>query len=164
MKKYTFTAEIKEGTGGSAWIEFPYDVRAEFGTGGRVPVRATFDGIPYRGSLAPMGGICHIIGILKEIRQRLDKKAGDTVAVVLARDEEERTVAVPPELLSALEKNPEARKRFEALSYTHRKEWAHYVDEAKGADTRLRRAEKAVVIILEKSAASAKADRIKRNT
>jgi flagellar biosynthesis regulator FlaF len=164
MKKYTFTAEIKEGTGGGAWIEFPYDVRAEFGTGGRVPVHATFDGIPYRGSLAPMGGTCHIVGVLKEIRQRLGKNAGETVSVVLARDEEERTVAVPPELLIALEKNPEAGKRFEAMSFTHRKEWARYVDEAKNADTRLRRAEKAVLIILEKSAASAKADRIKRNT
>ena len=164
MKKYTFTAEIKEGTGGGAWIEFPYDVRAEFGTGGRVPVSATFDGLPYRGSLAPMGGTCHIIGILKEIRQRLGKNAGDTVTVVLARDEEERTVAVPPELQNALEKNPEAHKRFEAMSYTHRKEWARYVAEATGAATRLRRAANAVLKIMETSTASAKADRIKRNT
>ena len=164
MKKYTFTAEIKEGTGGGAWIEFPQDVRAEFGTGGRVPVHATFDGLPYRGSLAPMGGERHIIGILKEIRLRLDKKAGDTVAVVLSRDEEERTVAVPPELQSALEKNPEAHKRYASMSYTHRKEWARYVDEAKGADTRLRRAANTVLEIMEKSPASAKADRIRRNT
>ena len=33
-----------------AYVEFPYDVRAEFGKG-RVKVRATFDGQPYDGSL-----------------------------------------------------------------------------------------------------------------
>lgn len=37
-----------------AYVEFPYDVRAEFGKG-RVKVHATFDGQPYDGSLVRMG-------------------------------------------------------------------------------------------------------------
>jgi hypothetical protein len=152
MKKYTFTAEIKEGTGGGAWIEFPHDVQAEFGVRGRIPVRATFDGVPYRGSLMKMGTPCHIIGVLKEIRRKLGKGIGNTVAVVIEKDEEERTVAVPPELQSALKKSPEARKRFEAMSYSHRREWAMYVDQAKGADTRLRRAGKVMEKLVEKPA------------
>ncbi len=37
----------------SAYVEFPYDVRQEFGKG-RVKVCATFDGVPYEGSLVRM--------------------------------------------------------------------------------------------------------------
>lgn len=45
-KLYEFDAEVKkvEGING-AYVEFPYDVKAEFGKG-RVKVHATFDGEP----------------------------------------------------------------------------------------------------------------------
>ncbi|NLE21147.1 MAG: DUF1905 domain-containing protein, partial [Clostridiales bacterium] len=50
-----------------AYVEFPFDVRKEFGKG-RVKVQAAFDGHPYRGSLVRMGTECHIIGVRKDIR------------------------------------------------------------------------------------------------
>ena len=65
-----------------AYVEFPYDVRQEFGQG-RVKVHATFDGEPYDGSLVRMGTPCHIIGMLKEIRGRIGKQPGDTVHVTI---------------------------------------------------------------------------------
>ena len=65
-----------------AYIEFPYDVRQEFGKG-RVKVRAFFDGVPYDGSLVRMGTPGHIIGVRKDIRARIGKQPGDTVHVVL---------------------------------------------------------------------------------
>jgi hypothetical protein len=151
-QKYIFKARIMKGIGGGAWIEFPHDVRKEFGTGGRVPVKVTFDGEPYRGSLVHMGGPCHIIGILKSIRERLGKDVGKTVSVILEKDTEERMVEVPAELQAALKKNPAARSIFEKMSYSHRKEWARYVGEAKAAETRLRRAKKAVPGILKTAA------------
>ena len=49
-----------------AYIEFPYDAKAEFGKG-RVKVHATFDGVPYDGILVKMGTPCHIISVRKEI-------------------------------------------------------------------------------------------------
>jgi hypothetical protein len=139
MKKYEFDAVIVEAGGGGAYVEFPYDVRAEFGTGGQVKVKATFDGQPYRGSLARMGGPKHILGILKGIRRTIGKNPGDKVRVVLELDTEARTVEVPPELERALAKNPTAKGAFEKLSYTHRKEHARAVGEAKAPETKERR-------------------------
>lgn len=65
-----------------AYIEFPYDVRAEFGKG-RVKVHATFDGEPYEGSLVRMKTPCHIIGIRKDIRAKIGKQPGDTIKVTI---------------------------------------------------------------------------------
>lgn len=71
---------------GGAYVRFPYDIRQEFGRG-RVKVEVTFDGEPYRGSIVNMGvkntdgTICHIIGIRREIQDKIGKKPGDMVTV-----------------------------------------------------------------------------------
>lgn len=70
-----------------AYIEFPYDVRKEFGKG-RVKVHATFDGEPYDGSLVRMKTPCHIIGIRKDIRKKIGKQPGDLVKVTIREDAE----------------------------------------------------------------------------
>jgi len=70
-----------------AYVEFPFDVRREFGKG-RVKVQAAFDGHPYRGSLVRMGTECHIIGVRKDIRAAIGKQPGDTVRVTIREDGE----------------------------------------------------------------------------
>ena len=84
MKKvYEYDAVIKKVTDiDGAYIEFPYDVKEEFGKG-RVKVYATFDGEPYVGSLVRMGTPCHIIGIRKDIRAKINKQPGDIVHVTI---------------------------------------------------------------------------------
>jgi len=87
MKKYEFDAIIQKVEDmDAAYIEFPYDVRKEFGKG-RVKVRATFDGAEYDGSLVRMKTECHIIGIKKEIRSMIHKQAGDVVHVCIQERE-----------------------------------------------------------------------------
>lgn len=82
-KTYEFEAEIKKVPDiDGAYIEIPFDVKAEFGKG-RVPVTATFDGEPYEGSLVRMKTPCHILGIKKEIRAKIGKQPGDTVKVTI---------------------------------------------------------------------------------
>lgn len=82
-KLYTFTAIIQKVPGiDGAYIEFPYDVRQEFGKG-RVKVHASFDGEPYDGSLVRMKTPGHIIGLRKDIRQKIGKQPGDTVEVTI---------------------------------------------------------------------------------
>lgn len=82
-KLYKFTAEIKKVPDiDGAYVEIPFDVKEEFGKG-RVPVHATFDGEPYDGSLVRMKTPCHIIGIRKDIRAKINKQAGDTIEVTL---------------------------------------------------------------------------------
>lgn len=87
-KIYEFEAEIKKVPDiDGAYIEIPFDVKAEFGKG-RVPVRATFDGEPYEGSIVRMGTPCHILGVRKDIRAKIGKQPGDIVKVSI----EERNI------------------------------------------------------------------------
>lgn len=82
-KLYEFEAEIKKVPDiDGAYIEIPFDVKAEFGKG-RVPVFATFNGEPYEGSLVRMKTPCHIIGINKDIRAKIGKQPGDTISVTI---------------------------------------------------------------------------------
>ena len=82
----TILREIPEN--GGAYVAFPWDIRAEFGRG-RVKVHASFDGIPYDGSIVnmgvknPDGSVCYIIGVTKAIRTALGKHDGDTIRVVI---------------------------------------------------------------------------------
>ena len=82
-KVYAFDAEIKKVPDiDGAYVEIPFDVKAEFGKG-RVPVLATFDGEPYEGSLVRMKTPCHILGIRKEIRAKINRQPGDIIHVTL---------------------------------------------------------------------------------
>ena len=82
-KIYEFTAVIRKVPDiDGAYVEIPFDVREEFGKG-RVKVHATFDGVGYDCSLVRMGTPCHILGLRKDIRTRIGKQPGDTIAVRL---------------------------------------------------------------------------------
>ena len=145
MKKYSFTATIQAapvGSGG-AYVLFPYDVEKEFGTKGRVPVQATFDGIPYTGSLVKYGQPQHMLGILKVLREQLGKQPGDKVKVEVWKDEAVRTVEVPADLTARLKKE-KLLPVFEKFSYSHRKEYVRWITEAKKAETREARLTKSV--------------------
>lgn len=132
-----FEATIEQARGGGALVGVPDSVIAALGGGGRIPVRATFDGAPYQGSVVSMGGR-RCIGIQKAIRERLGKGIGDTVTVTLERDEAERTVTVPDDLAAALYQ-ARARAAFDALSHSHQREYVNWIAEAKRAETRERR-------------------------
>ena len=149
-KTYRFQATIHTADGGGAYVLFPYDVEKEFGTKARVPVQATFDGVPYRGSLMKYGHAQHMLGILKGIREQIKKQPGDTVQVELQRDAATRTLTVPPELEKAL-KQAGLQGFFDSLSYTHRKEYAQWIAEAKKEETRVRRVEKTIEMLRNKA-------------
>jgi Domain of unknown function (DUF1905)/Bacteriocin-protection, YdeI or OmpD-Associated len=148
MKKYGFEARIEAGDGGGAFVFFPYDAQQEFGTRGRVPVQATFDGVAYRGSLIRYGEPQHMLLIRKDIRTQLGKAPGDKVSVVLWRDEEERKLELPPEV-AALLKQEGVLGTFEKLSYSHQREYLSWIAGAKREETRVRRMEKAVTMLRE---------------
>jgi hypothetical protein len=146
MKTYTFEAEIRAGTGGGAYVVFPYDASKEFGTNGKVPVKATIDGVPDRGALFRMGMPHHMLGVPKAIRQRIGKGPGDIVAVVLWKDDEPREVAVPPEFKARMNKAG-VLPFFESLNFTHRKEYCRWITEAKKDETRTRRLDRALELL-----------------
>ena len=86
--RFEFDAVLRELPDGGAYVAFPGDIRRIFGRG-RVKVNATFDGVPYQGSIVnmglrdPDGSVRYIIGVLKAIRQRLGKGDGDVLHVVV---------------------------------------------------------------------------------
>jgi hypothetical protein len=141
-KRFSAVLE-KAGRGEATKISIPFDVERTFGTRARVPVRGTINGFAFRSSIFPMRG-CHLMAVNKEMREGAQSQAGDTVKVVMERDDEPRMVTPPPDLARALKANKEARAAWEKLSYTHRKEYAEAVAEAKRPETRTRRIEKAI--------------------
>lgn len=133
----SFDAVIREAPRGGAYVEVPPDVQAALGSQGRIAVNASFDGVPYRGSIASMGG-ARILGLLKSIRSKLGKGPGDQVSVTVELDTEERAIAVPADLVEALTAAA-LRERFDGLSSSHRREYVSWIDEAKRPETRARR-------------------------
>ncbi len=109
-------------------------------------MRGTINGFPFRTSLMPMGG-CHGMAVNKTMRDGAGVEAGDTVSIVMERDEAERVVEVPPLLKKELAKSKTAQANWKKLSYTHQKEIALSIREAKQEETRVRRLAKAMNIL-----------------
>lgn len=141
-----FRSVIESADAGGAFVSVPFDVEAVFGKS-RVPIKATIDGEPYQGTLVRMGGPCHILVVLKRIRQKIGKGPGDPVEVVVEEDLMPRVVEVPADLAKALDGRPTARAFFQGLSYTHQKEYVRWIEEAKKVETRTIRVAKAVAML-----------------
>jgi len=146
MKKYKFKAKIEAGDGGGAYVLFPYDTEKEFATKGKVPVKATFNGVPNTGSLIRYGKPLHILGMPKAIREQIGKGPGDSIEVVVWKDDAVRTVEVPAPFEKLMKKEG-LLPVFEKLSHTHRKEYCRWITEAKKEETRLRRMQKAIEML-----------------
>jgi bifunctional DNA-binding transcriptional regulator/antitoxin component of YhaV-PrlF toxin-antitoxin module len=148
MGAVRFTATLEDsGRGGGRWLVVPVEVRESFGEA-RPPVRGTVDGTPFRGRLAVYGGLT-VLGLRREIREAAGIELGDRVEVVLERDDEPREVELPAELDAVLAGDPDLRARFDALAFTHRREYAEWVAEAKRGATRDARAQKAAQMLRE---------------
>ena len=141
--KLEFDAVIKQHEGiNGGYIEPPFDVYEVFGAK-RVKVKATFDGIKYRGSLVRLGG-CYMIGITREIREKSGKDFGDMIHVTLEKDDEERILELPEAFQKALLKDAKAAAFFESLSYSSRRDYIRWIMDAKREDTKIRRISQAV--------------------
>lgn len=146
--KQEFKAVIKQHeTKNAAYIEPPFDCYEVFGVK-RVKVKATFDGVEYRGSIVNMGG-CYMLGLTQEIRNKIGKGFGDEIVVTVEKDEEERTVEVPEEFLRAMQVEEASMTTFEGLSYTAKKEYVTWITSAKRQETKEERIAKAVTLLKE---------------
>ena len=122
---------------------------AKIGEGAkRFPVVATIGDCTWRTTVTRMGGE-FLLGMNKAVRQGAGVEAGDTVEVLIELDTAPREVVVPEALVAALEGDPAAKANYEAMSYTHRKEYARWIAEAKREDTRDRRLAQALEMIRE---------------
>jgi hypothetical protein len=134
-KKHTFTAPIQNAGGGGAFVEIPFDVEKEFGSK-RPRIKAMIEGVSYRGTLVRMGSECHMLLILKEIREKIGRSFGDEVKITVEADVEPRVVEIPKDLLKEFKKDKDAKAFFDKLSYTHQKEYVNWIEDAKKVETR----------------------------
>ena len=85
---------------------------------------------------------------LKDIRAQLGKQPGDLVHVTVMEDTEERVVTVPLDFQQVMEENPSAKAFFERFSFTCKKEYVGWIEEAKRPETRQNRIQKSIEMIL----------------
>jgi len=138
----TFTTTLLQ-SGNNVGIEIPDAVVAELG-GKRVPVVITIDGgYTYRNTTAVMGGK-NLVGVNSEHRAASGVVGGQVVEITMVRDDAPRAVDLPEALAVALAADPVASAAWDKLAFSHRKEHARAITEAKADDTRARRVEKTV--------------------
>ena len=144
MATQRFRAVLRKADGGGHLLDVPLDVRAVFGEG-RPPVRGTVNGTAFRTRVAVYGGTS-FLGFNREIRDAAGIGDGDEVEIELERDDAPREIEVPAPFAEALEAGG-VRNEFDALSFTHRKEYVRWIEEAKREETRERRLAKAVEML-----------------
>jgi hypothetical protein len=145
VSEQRFTAEIKPEAG-SAFIDLDFDVEREFSTRGRVSVKGTIDGHPFTSSVSPRNGRWYLV-VNRAMRAEFGVEPGDTVEVTIDRDDAPRTIEAPEDLAAAIAADANATERWAGMSYSHRKQYVTWVEEAKRPETRARRIGEAVPMI-----------------
>jgi Bacteriocin-protection, YdeI or OmpD-Associated/Domain of unknown function (DUF1905) len=134
-KGFTVTLERVGKT--ATMFRVPFDLKGAFGRA-RPPVAVTIRGHTWRTTPGVYDGVGHIV-VNREVKEATGVDAGDRVRVAMEVDTEPRTVRVPADLRAALADDAAAKAAFAKLSYTHRREYVEWVEEAKRPDTRTRR-------------------------
>ena len=133
----TFTVELERVQKTATMFRVPFDLEDAFGRA-RPPVKVTIRGHTWRTTPGVYGGVGHVV-VNRSVKAATGVDAGDRVRVQMELDTEPRTVDVPRDLADALAADPSAKKAFAAMSFTHRREYVEWVEEAKRPETRARR-------------------------
>ena len=138
-------AEVKTTGQMDAFIELEPKLVEGFGAGKRPPVRTTINGHPYVTRVMVYGGK-YLIGIRKDVQKAANAGGGEVVDLTIELDEQPREVQVPSDFADAMT-HAGVRQRYDALSFTNRREYARWIEEAKREETRRSRLEKAIVML-----------------
>lgn len=136
-----YTTEVL-GEGNHASLLIPEWVLTELGANKRAPLKVTINGHTYRSTATGVAGECRVVFPQKE-RTAAGVSSGESVTVDLEVDAGYREVDIPPELAIALDKH-NLSQVFAKLSYSHRREYARAVSDAKAPETKERRVHKAI--------------------
>jgi hypothetical protein len=143
MKKTFQTTIVRDGS--MCFIPVPFDPKPVFGKV-RAPVKVTLNGYTYRSTIASMGnGPC--IPLRRSNREAAGLEGGETLGVTLEHDTAKREIKPPLDLMKALKAAPPAWDRWGELSYSHKREHAEAIEQAKKPETRARRVEGVVRMI-----------------
>jgi Bacteriocin-protection, YdeI or OmpD-Associated len=84
------------------------------------------------------------------LSDKMPPQMKDCILHSIELDTEKRVVEVPIELQKLLDKNADAKKKYEKLSYTNQKELVFPIKQAKTEETRNRNIEKAIDRLINK--------------
>jgi hypothetical protein len=143
-----FHSIVQLGGKTATGIPVPKEVVTDLGHGKRPQVRVTINGHTYRTTVASVGGE-FMLPISAENRASADVSAGEEVDVDIDLDTEPREVSVPTDFAEALEREPNARRFFEGLSYSQKQRHVFSIEGAKKPETRQRRIAKAPSMLRE---------------
>jgi uncharacterized protein DUF1905/bacteriocin resistance YdeI/OmpD-like protein len=143
-----FRATLELGGKTATGIAVPQKVVTSLGTSKRPAVRVTINGHTYRSTVASMGGR-YMLPVSAENREHAGVAAGDEVDVDVELDTEPREVVVPPDFAKALKRDADAKRFFDGLSYSKKRSLVIPVEQAKAAETRQRRIDKAIAQLRE---------------
>ncbi len=138
-KKYSYTTILIKGPQSGVFAEFPFESANEFGTRKAIRVKATFEGKMFRMSLLPHGNGTHWLHLKKAICEAIGKTEGDTVHVIVEKDESPPEIKLPEYLQWLLEDDPKLMRAFNKLSYSAKKFWVGFIDEPKSEDGKVSR-------------------------
>lgn len=128
-------------------ICIPDGIVESFNAGKKPPVKVTLNGYTYRSTVAVMGGK-YMVSVSAAISEASGVQGGDTLKVEIELDTEERKVELPDDFKKALDKNPNAKKFFETLSYSKQKNHVTLIEQAKTDETRQRRIDKSIADLI----------------
>lgn len=143
-----FRATIEQGGKTATGIEVPAKVVESLGSSKRPAVRVTINGYTYRSSVASMGGR-FMLGVSAKVREGAGVAGGDKVDVDIELDTEPREVSLPSDFSAALDRDARAKRFFEGLSFSRKQRLVLPIEDAKTAETRQRRIDKAISVLHE---------------
>jgi len=146
-QKFTFSTTLLQAGKTATGIKIPPAIIEQLGAGKKPAIKVTINRFTYRSTVAVMGGE-FMVGVSAENRTGAKVNGGDKIEVTIALDTEERVVDVPADFQKILNKNPVAKKKFSTLSYSKKKEIVGPIKDAKTEETRQRRIEKGLSMLL----------------
>jgi hypothetical protein len=135
VKRYSFSGEMYRDHDKLVYVDFPFDAATEFGTPGKIKIKAWIEGQFVRKSLVPKGNGVHRLAVTMDIRIAIGKDDGDTVSVELEADTDPRIVALPEELEWLLDNEPDIKALFLKQAYSTQLYFTKWIMEAKDPDT-----------------------------
>lgn len=81
-REFTASLERSPNPGGWTYVVIPGSAEL-LGTRGRVPVRGTIDGHPFRTSFMALGDGRHMLPVKADVQRAIGKQVGDSVTVWL---------------------------------------------------------------------------------
>jgi hypothetical protein len=147
-----FTAEIRkygsmgEKTGWT-YVDIPVDMAEALYPGNRKSfrVKGTIDTLKVTAlALIPVGEGHFILPLNAEMRKKLGKRSGHTLALQIQRDDNPDPIPMPEDLSACLDDEPAARQHFFKLPKSHQNYYIKWINSAKTEPTRVKRIAQAI--------------------